>query len=103
MTLLMDKGGDLHNFQPSVLDITRVSDCDLFIYVGGESDGWVDDALKEAPTLLLMIFFSSVQPLVKIATHLHFTIIYVCFHNDCTRAPRGNMSAKAEGCPAHEK
>ncbi len=48
VTLLMDKGGDLHNFQPSVLDIARVSGCDLFIYVGGESDGWVDDALKEA-------------------------------------------------------
>lgn len=48
VTLLMDKGGDLHNFQPSVLDIARISDCDLFIYVGGESDGWVDDALKEA-------------------------------------------------------
>lgn len=48
VTLLMDKGGDLHNFQPSALDIARVSDCDLFIYVGGESDGWVDDALKEA-------------------------------------------------------
>lgn len=48
VTLLMDKGGDLHNFQPSVLDIARVSECDLFIYVGGESDGWVDDALREA-------------------------------------------------------
>lgn len=48
VTLLTDKGGDLHNFQPSALDIARVSECDLFIYVGGESDGWVDDALKEA-------------------------------------------------------
>lgn len=48
VTLLMDKGGDLHNFQPSALDIARVSECDMFIYVGGESDGWVDDALKEA-------------------------------------------------------
>lgn len=48
VTLLMDKGGDLHNFQPSALDIAKVSECDLFIYVGGESDGWVDDALKEA-------------------------------------------------------
>ena len=48
VTLLMDKGGDLHNFQPSALDIARVSGCDLFIYVGGESDGWVDDALEEA-------------------------------------------------------
>ena len=26
----------------------KISDCDLFIYVGGESDEWVDDALKEA-------------------------------------------------------
>ena len=48
VTLLMDKGGDLHNFQPSAMDIARVSACDLFIYVGGESDGWVDDALAEA-------------------------------------------------------
>lgn len=48
LTLLMDKGGDLHNFQPSALDIARVSDCDMFVYVGGESDLWVDDALAEA-------------------------------------------------------
>lgn len=48
LTLLMDKGGDLHNFQPSALDIANVSACDMFIYVGGESDVWVDDALKEA-------------------------------------------------------
>ena len=48
LTLLMDKGSDLHNFQPSALDIARVSDCSLFIYVGGESDLWVQDALKEA-------------------------------------------------------
>ncbi|MDE6220977.1 MAG: metal ABC transporter substrate-binding protein [Lachnospiraceae bacterium] len=48
VTLLMDKGGDLHNFQPSALDMARVSTCDLLIYVGGESDVWVDDALKEA-------------------------------------------------------
>jgi zinc transport system substrate-binding protein len=48
LTLLMDKGGDLHNFQPSALDIAKVSGCDIFIYVGGESDTWVNDALKEA-------------------------------------------------------
>ena len=29
-------------------DIVKISDCDLFVYVGGESDGWVDDALKNA-------------------------------------------------------
>jgi zinc transport system substrate-binding protein len=48
LVLLMEKGGDLHNFQPSALDIARVSGCDILIYVGGESDTWVNDALKEA-------------------------------------------------------
>ena len=46
LTLLMDKGVDLHSFQPSVEDIRKISECDVFIYVGGESDEWVDDALK---------------------------------------------------------
>lgn len=63
LTLLMDKGGDLHNFQPSALDIARVSECDLFIYVGGESDGWVDDALKEAvnPNLRVLNMMEAIQ------------------------------------------
>jgi zinc transport system substrate-binding protein len=47
ITLLLDNKIDLHNFQPSVDDIVKISTCDLFIYVGGESDEWVDDALKE--------------------------------------------------------
>lgn len=63
LTLLMDKGGDLHNFQPSALDIAKVSDCDLFIYVGGESDTWVDDALKEAvnPNMRVINMMEAIQ------------------------------------------
>ena len=48
LTMLMANGADLHNFQPTADDILTISQCDIFIYVGGESDGWVDDALKEA-------------------------------------------------------
>ncbi|MBQ9327173.1 MAG: zinc ABC transporter substrate-binding protein [Solobacterium sp.] len=48
VTLLMSNGVDLHSFQPSAKDIMTVSSCDLFIYVGGESDDWVRDALEEA-------------------------------------------------------
>ena len=48
VTMLLDSGVDLHSYQPTADDIIRISDCDLFIYVGGESDGWVDDALKNA-------------------------------------------------------
>lgn len=48
LTLLLDKGADLHNYQPTVEDIYKISTCDLFIYVGGESDKWVPDALSQA-------------------------------------------------------
>ena len=48
LTMLLDKGVDLHSYQPSADDMVKVSKCDLFIYVGGESDTWVDDALKSA-------------------------------------------------------
>ena len=48
VTMLLDNGVDLHSYQPTAEDMMKISDCDLFIYVGGESDEWVDDALKEA-------------------------------------------------------
>ena len=48
LTLLLDNGVDLHSYQPSVADIAKILTCDLCIYVGGESDTWVADALKNA-------------------------------------------------------
>lgn len=48
LTLLLDNGVDLHNYQPTAADMAKLSTCDLFIYVGGESDEWVEDALAEA-------------------------------------------------------
>ncbi|MBR0280187.1 MAG: zinc ABC transporter substrate-binding protein [Oscillibacter sp.] len=48
ITLLLNSGADMHSYQPTVDDIVRISNADLFIYVGGESDEWVEDALKEA-------------------------------------------------------
>lgn len=48
ITMLLDNGIDLHSYQPTIDDIAKISDCDMFIYVGGESDGWVKDILKNA-------------------------------------------------------
>ena len=48
VTLLARKGVDMHSYQPSAEDIMRIANSDLFIYVGGESDAWVDKALKES-------------------------------------------------------
>ena len=48
LTMLLDNGVDLHSYQPSIDDILKISTCDMFIYVGVESDNWVDDALAQA-------------------------------------------------------
>ena len=43
---LLDNGSDVHSFQPSVADIARIADADLFVYVGGETDRWIRDTLS---------------------------------------------------------
>ena len=48
LTLLQDSGADLHSYQPTVQDMAAIAQCDLFIYVGGPSDGWVAEALTGA-------------------------------------------------------
>ena len=48
LTLLLDNGADLHSYQPTADDMVKISNCDMFIYVGGESDEWVKDALANA-------------------------------------------------------
>ena len=48
LVLLLGSGVDLHSYQPSVDDIMLISGCDVFVYVGGESDKWVTDALSQA-------------------------------------------------------
>ena len=47
LSMIEKNGADLHNFQPTVEDIGNIAECDVFIYIGGESDSWVDDALKQ--------------------------------------------------------
>ena len=47
LDLLLQNGVDLHSFQPTAADIVSIASCDVFIYVGGESDEWVDDTLRQ--------------------------------------------------------
>jgi len=48
LTYLLESGLELHTYQPSAKDMMTISNCDVFIYIGGESESWVDDALKNA-------------------------------------------------------
>ena len=48
LTLLLDKGGDIHSYQPTAKNIATIASADLFVYVGGESDEWVAEVLRNA-------------------------------------------------------
>lgn len=67
LTLLMNNGVDLHNYQPTVDDIVKISTCDLLIYVGGESDIWVDDLLADAtnPNMVVINLLDTLGDTVK--------------------------------------
>ena len=47
LELLLENGVDMHSYQPSVQDIVKISECDVFIYVGGASDAWIEEVLRE--------------------------------------------------------
>ena len=48
ITMLIDSGADLHSFQPTADDIVKISSADLFIFIGGESDEWAEDVVKNS-------------------------------------------------------
>ncbi|MCF0120011.1 MAG: zinc ABC transporter substrate-binding protein [Oscillospiraceae bacterium] len=45
VTMLLPPGAESHSYEPSPQDIIAIQNCDLFIYVGGESDAWIEDVL----------------------------------------------------------
>ncbi len=48
VTLLQNNGTDLHSYQASIKDIAKISVCDMLVFVGGESDEWIEKAVAEA-------------------------------------------------------
>ena len=67
VTLLLSSGVDLHSYQPTAGDIMKISDCDVFIYVGGESDDWVENVLAEAvnPDMIVLNLLDILGDAVK--------------------------------------
>lgn len=49
LTCLTESGVDLHSYQVTAADMAAISDCDLFLYIGGESDEWVEEVLEAVP------------------------------------------------------
>lgn len=46
ISMLLAPGTEVHSYDPTVQDIVEISECDLFIYTGGENDEWVNDILE---------------------------------------------------------
>ena len=44
--MLIKPGGEVHSYEPTPTDILEIADCDLFVYIGGESDVWVETMLE---------------------------------------------------------
>jgi len=67
LTLLLSNKIDLHNYQPSVDDIIKISTCDLFVYVGGGSDNWVKNVLDEAtnPDMIVISLLDTLGDMAK--------------------------------------
>ena len=67
ISMLLDNGTDLHSYQPSAPDIMKVANADLFIYVGGESDEWVEDVLESAqnPNLVAINLVEAMGDAIK--------------------------------------
>ena len=49
LKLLVKNGTDLHSYKPSAQDIASIAGADIVVYVGGESDGWIEKALAATP------------------------------------------------------
>lgn len=78
ITLLMNKGVDLHSYQPSIQDMAKIVEADLFLYNGGISYQWVDKVEKQVnksdrQSLNLMESLSHHTPLLEGSqcTHEH--------------------------------
>jgi len=50
LNILLPPGAESHSFEPSPRDIITVQNSDIFIYIGGESDSWVDRILESMNT-----------------------------------------------------
>ena len=65
ITMLLSPGAETHSYEPTPKDIKNIENCDIFIYVGGESDSWIDGILDSIDTSKIKIIslMNIVEPL----------------------------------------
>lgn len=74
VTLIIQNGTDPHSYQPTAADVMTISDCDMIVYIDGDSDLWVKEALeraKNADTLKVPLSKIEGMTLHEISSHSH--------------------------------
>ena len=67
LDLLLKNGVDLHSYQPSTQDMVSIAEADILIYVGGQSDSWINDAIRSSdnPDRIVIDLFDELQDTLK--------------------------------------
>ena len=55
VTMLLPPGAESHSYEPTPQDIIKIQNCDVFVYVGGDSDAWVEEILGSLDTANMRI------------------------------------------------
>ena len=74
LSLIIANGSDPHSYQPTAADVLKISECDMIVYMGNESDVWVSEALERAnrPSILKVALCSlEGMTLHNISSHSH--------------------------------
>lgn len=70
--MLLSGGQDSHSFEPTAQQIIEISEADIFICTGGESDAWVDEILMSMDSDVTVIkMIDCVEPLCAEEEHNH--------------------------------
>lgn len=64
LTMLLPPGSESHDYEPSLADLALIESSDLFICVGGETDAWVDSAIKAVGGKVNVLRLTDLVPLL---------------------------------------
>lgn len=53
--LLVNPGVEVHSYDPTPMDIVKIQNADIFIYIGGENEAWVETILSSLDTSQMQI------------------------------------------------
>lgn len=65
ITMLLQAGAEAHSYEPVPLDIAKIQNCNVFVYIGGEGEVWVDRILDSIDTsdITIIRLFDFIEPL----------------------------------------